>query len=240
MNLWRFDNANSLYYALISTLSEEVKTIVAEGRDPVFLLPTGNTMIPFYHLAIENQEKLQISKWKCFNLDEYYPLPEKNLSYSFEHFMNQHFYGKLAAPVTSRDQLDGTKLDPTAECARYEARLKEVGPVDLALLGIGTNGHVAFNEPHMEFNTRTRLVELHEETLMANFKGSAPAHSALTVGLGTILEARKIFILALGKNKATAVKCATQDIASRGCPASVLQTHPAVTWFLDQEASALT
>jgi glucosamine-6-phosphate deaminase len=234
---WRFDNANALYYGLLDAFAEKVSAIVATGRKPVIALPTGNTMIPFYRLVTEHQAKLKVHEWICFNLDEYYPIHESNEFRTFNAFMDLNFYLRLDHPVQVRRLLDGRTKNPEQECAEYEAAIQAHGGIDIALLGLGINGHVAFNEPKSAVDSRTRLVELHPQTLMANFQGEAVFTHAMTMGLGTLLEAREIFVVALGKNKAEAVRCAVAETPSVSCPASALQFHSHVTWFLDQEAA---
>ena len=152
--------------------------------------------------------------------------------------MNTFFYSRLKNLPQRFEIMDGTTKDPKEECENYERKIKECGGIDIALLGIGANGHIAFNEPGSEFDSRTRLVDLHPQTLMANFKGEAPVTQAMTMGIGTLLEAKRIFIVALGKSKAQAVKSAMQEVPTRTLPASGLQKHPNVTWFLDQEAAS--
>ena len=235
---WRFDNANALYHALIDAISTAVTSIVAENRSPVIALPTGNTMVPFYRLAAEKEELLSISKWICFNLDEYYPVDAKSTNLSFKYYMDNHFYSRLKTPVFRSEILNGSNPDLHAECKSYEQKIKDCGGIDLAILGLGTNGHIAFNEPGSEFDSRTRPIELHPQTLMANFKGKAPFTHALTMGIGTILEAKQIFVVAHGKNKAQAVEQSLRETPTRTLPATSLQSHSKVTWFLDQEAAS--
>lgn len=237
--VWRFDNANALYYALVDAIQKKVSNLLEEGRTPLVALPTGNTMIPLYKLLTDQAEALQVHRWACINLDEYYPLTAQHRQISFAHYLQQHFYSKLKAPVFVQEQIQGTCADPQAEAARIEARIQALGGIDIGLLGLGTNGHIAFNEPGSEFDSRTRLVQLHPDTLMANFKGQNPVHQAITMGIGTLLEAKHLMVVALGKNKAGAVRAALQDPASRTCPASGLQRHKNTTWFVDQEAASL-
>ena len=236
---WRFDNANALYYGLIDSLGLTIQMIIEEGRDPVLGLPTGNTMVPLYRLAAEREQELQTGRWVCFNVDEYYPVLPDLKALSFKDYMDRHFYSRLNFSVNRKECLDGGATDPALECVNYEKKIKESGGLDLLILGIGTNGHIGFNEPGSEFDSRTRLINLHPQTLLANFKGNAPFQQAMTLGIGTILEAKKIFVVAHGKNKARAVKDSIQEIQTRTVPASALQKHPDVTWFLDQEASSL-
>ena len=237
--IWRFDNANALTYALLDEVAATVRPLAETGRSPVLALPTGNTMIPFYHLASESAERLRVVDWTCFNLDEYHPLPEPDAPYSFRAYLERQFFSKLKDRPRKTFFLDGTAANPEAECTAFEERILGAGGIDLAILGIGVNGHIAFNEPGSAFDSRTRPVTLHPETLMANFKGPAPVNCALTLGIGTLLSAKRIFILAIGKSKASAVRAATLEPPTKTLPASALQNHPQVTWFLDQEAADL-
>ena len=223
--IWRFDNANSLYYALL----DEFKKL---PTSPNLALPTGNTMVPFYKIATEHHSELRTETWSCFQLDEYFPMTPEKYSYSFKRFLEQHFLSKTLVKEVCF-------LADNPNPADYEKKISEKGGLDLVLLGLGQNGHIAFNEPGSEPTSRTRIVSLHPGTLLANFKGETPFSEAVTIGIETILEAKKIYIVALGKNKAQAVKGAIKDEESRTCPASFLRRHPNVTWFLDQEAAEL-
>jgi glucosamine-6-phosphate deaminase len=236
--IWRFQNANSLYYGLVDCIGTETTRIKDSGRDPVVTLPTGNTMIPFYKIAAEQEEKLKIQNWICFGLDEYFPIDPTLIRYSFKHYLEEKFLSRLTTPPKATHFFDYHSENFLIECEHYETKIKEAGGLDLAILGIGTNGHIAFNEPGSEFFSRTRAVSLHPQTLMANFKGKAPFTHALTMGIGTILEAKKIIVVALGKNKAQCVKSSLKEIQTRTLPASALQSHPNVTWFIDQEAAS--
>lgn len=238
--VWRFDNANALYFALIDLIASETKIVLDGGRSPVLGLPTGNTMIPFYQMAATHEELLQTQKWSCFNIDEYYPIRPETRSKSFASYMEKNFYLKLKFPVMRQEILNGEALDFNLECETYEQKIKGSGGLDIVLLGLGTNAHIAFNEPGSEFDSRTRPIELHPQTLMANFKGEAPFTHALTLGIGTLLEAKKIIVVALGKNKAQAVQQSLQTAPTRTLPATALQTHKNVTWLLDQEAASFS
>jgi len=234
----RFENANALYYSLVDRLSSEVRALKGQGRDPVLTLPTGNTMVPFYRIASEQEEKLSVSDWTCFQLDEYFPLTPELHSLSFRTYLEHYFYSRLKRRPRETHSLDGFTKNFMIECDQYEEKIRTAGGIDLAILGIGTNGHIAFNEPGSEFYSRTRALALHPQTLMANFKGEAPFTHALTLGIGTLLQAKKIIIIALGKSKAQAVKSSILETPSRTLPASALQSHPTVTWFLDQDSAS--
>ena len=223
--IWRFDNANSLYYGLIDAFKKLPPA-------PNIALPTGNTMIPFYKLAAEHHADLKTETWSCFQLDEYYPMTAENYSLSFKYFLEKHFLSN--ALVKEMFFLENF---PNPE--DYEKKIIEKGGLDIVLLGTGQNGHIAFNEPGSEPTTKTRVINLHPGTLMTNFKDETPFSQAVTIGIETILQAKKIYIVAHGKNKANAVKSAINDTESRSCPASFLRRHPDVTWFLDPEAGEL-
>jgi glucosamine-6-phosphate deaminase len=223
--IWRFDNANSLYYALL----DEFKKLPAS---PTVALPTGNTMIPFYRLASENRSLLRTESWTCFQLDEYLPVTAETEDLSFKAFLEKYFFStNLVKEAHFLEQFQNPD--------DYEQKIIEKGGLDVVLLGIGQNGHIAFNEPGSEPDSRTRVVALHPQTLLANFKGTTPFTQAMTIGIATILSAKKIYIVALGKNKANAVKNAINEPETRTCPASFLRRHPDVTWLLDQEAAEL-
>lgn len=223
--IWRFDNANSLYYALI----DEFKKLPVS---PKVALPTGNTMIPFYRLATEYRSDLRTDTWSCFQLDEYLPIEPENAHLSFKAFLEKYFF---SSALVKESFFIAQYQNPED----YEKMIEAKGGIDVALLGIGQNGHIAFNEPGSEPDSRTRIVDLHPQTLLSNFKGNPPFHQAITIGIGTILSAKKIYIVALGKNKANAVKSAIRDPESKSCPASFLRRHPDVTWLLDQESAEL-
>lgn len=223
--IWRFDNANSLYYALV----DEFKNLPLSPR---IALPTGNTMIPFYRLATEHRSELKTESWSCFQLDEYYPMTPENESLSFKTFLENHFLSTALV----REVFFIRNFESPED---YEKKIQDLGGLDLVLLGIGQNGHIAFNEPGSEPDSKTRMIQLHPDTLLANFKGKTPFTQAVTLGISTLLSAKKIMIVALGKNKANAVKAALKDPESRTCPASFLRRHHNVTWFVDQEAAEL-
>ncbi|NDD93195.1 glucosamine-6-phosphate deaminase, partial [bacterium] len=188
----RFTTPDDLYRSLLGRLVRELESLQATSHGPVLALPTGNTMIPFYELMVKNQNLLLPESWTCFQLDEYYPIPASKEPLGFRNYLDRHLFSKLLTPPRCREHPDGGAEDADLECARYEARIREVGGIDLAILGIGTNGHIAFNEPGSPHHSRTRRVELHPDTLQANFGSDAPFHHAITLGIETLLEARKI------------------------------------------------
>ena len=233
-----YETKAELYPDLIHRLQGEINHLRGISRNPVLALPTGNTMIPLYELVTQSSESLKVSSWHCFQLDEYYPLNQVSKDKSFRTYLNHHFYSKVGAPPALMESLDGFTSDPESECELYEKKIKAEGGIDLAILGIGVNGHIAFNEPGSPFDSKTRVIALHPETIASNFKDSPPIPRAMTIGIGTLLQAKKIWVVALSKSKAKAVRSAIREPMNNAVPASALQLHPQVTWFLDSEAAS--
>src|SRR5690606_19947837 len=173
-----------------------------------------------------------------FNLDEYIGLPQDHPA-SFRAYMRRHLFDQVDLPPGS-GRLPGVDGDIIKACEDYEAAIRDAGGIDLQLLGIGRNGHIGFNEPGSDFESRKREVELTPCTRAAN-KADFPADesvpgSAVTMGIGTILEAREIVLVATGASKAEALRAAFKAPPSADCPASALQAHPRVRVFCDTDA----
>lgn len=207
-------------------------------------LATGNTMIGVYkHLVRLHQAgSLDFSQVTTFNLDEYLGLPATHPQ-SFNHFMQTHFFSHVNVAPRNIHIPDGsTRGDYDAYCASYEQSIRAAGGIDLQLLGIGRNGHIGFNEPTSSLASRTRLKVLSRETLADNSRFFAPREEsprcAITMGIGTILEARKILLFATGAPKAAAVAKSIEGPVTCAVSASALQLHPDVTFLLDEPASA--
>ena len=161
----------------------------------------------------------------------------------------RQYYATIRRELTSHvdipdadvHSLDGTAQDPQAAAAAYERAIAEAGGVDNQILGIGTNGHIAFNEPGSPLDSRTRVIDLHPQTIADNarfFDSEAEVpRRALTQGIGTIMEAKRIVLIATGENKADAVRALIQGPVTEDCPASALQRHPHVTVILDEAAA---
>ncbi len=205
-----------------------------DGSGCVFGLATGNTMAPVYKawvtLASENPMHPQT---QGFNLDEFWPLAEIT-GQSFSAYMDEHFRNPLGlsdnffkVPACTANQ------KPNDFCQNWESAIETVGGIDLQLLGIGANGHIGFNEPGSPADSRTRLVDLTENTRQrAGFAENCAPHQALTAGIATILEAKRILVFAYGEDKANAIRKALHEPPHPDCPASHLQNHPNVEWHL--------
>src|ERR1700674_5422436 len=207
-------------------------------------LATGGTMVGVYkHLvSLHKQGSLDFSRVVTFNLDEYLGLPAAHPR-SFHHFMQENLFADVNVDLRNIHIPDGTiRGDYDRYCASYEEAIRTAGGIDLQLLGIGRNGHVGFNEPTSSIASRTRLKVLNKETLEDNRKSFPPGEEiprcAITMGIGTILEARKILLLATGASKADAVAKAIEGPVTSSLTASALQLHPDVTFILDEDAAS--
>lgn len=207
-------------------------------------LATGSTPIGTYDQLVEWYEKgdLDFKEITTVNLDEYKGL-ERNNDQSYYYFMNRHFFSRVNVPYENTHLPNGMETDIEKECIRYEKLIESVGGVDLQLLGLGHNGHIGFNEPCDVFEKDTHCVELQESTIEANKRffesiDDVP-RKAYTMGIGTIMRAKKILVVVNGKDKAEIVKKAFSGPVTPKVPASVLQLHPDVTVVGDKEALSL-
>lgn len=216
------------------------------GNPSVVLgLATGNTPLGLYqHLVAMHQAgQLDFSHVTTFNLDEYLGLSPSHPQ-SFHHFMTSHFFSKVNVPASNIHIPDGTISGGyDSYCMRYEEDIRKAGGIDLQVLGIGRNGHIGFNEPTSSLASRTRLKALSRETIEDN-RGFFSSEDempkcAITMGIGTILETRRILLLATGKAKAAAVAKAIEGPITSSVSASALQLHPDVTFIVDEEAASL-
>ena len=218
-----------------------VRDAIRARPDLVLGLPTGRTPLGLYAelVRMHRTGTLDLSGVTTFNLDEYYPM-DSNDPRSFHQFMRKHFFDLVNVSAERIHVPDGSDPDPARACARYETELSEAGGLDLVILGIGRNGHIGFNEPGTAFHTRTRLVELTEDTIIANFgrKGADTPRFALSMGVATIMESRNVLLLASGPDKSRIMREALFGAIAVRVPASVLQTHPSVTVVMDREAAA--
>lgn len=209
--------------------------------DCVLGLATGSTPIGTYKQLIEWYEKgdLDFGDVTTVNLDEYKGLPKEN-DQSYYYFMHTNLFDYVNINPDRTNLPDGTNPDAKQECARYEEVIQSVGGVDLQLLGLGHNGHIGFNEPGEAFETVTHCVDLQERTIEANKRFFASADDvpkqAYTMGIRTIMMARKILVVVSGEDKAETVKNAFFGPVTPKVPASILQMHPDVTVVADAAA----
>jgi glucosamine-6-phosphate deaminase len=230
------------------SLSRKAALIVAAAvqSDPraVLGLPTGGSPAGMFAALCEMHAAygLDFSGVRSFNLDEYVGVPGSDPR-SFRGYMDKHFFPKVNLPKSAIGFLDGTVKDLDAECRRYDAAIEAAGGIDLIVLGIGTNGHIAFNEPAEAFSRGTNVIRLAPSTVDVCLKDfgtrEAVPERAITMGVGTLLRCRRILLLANGPAKAQAVRDMVTGTVSPRCPATALQNHPAVEVLLDESAFAL-
>lgn len=206
-------------------------------------LATGSSPIGTYKELVKMNQAgdIDFSDITTVNLDEYRGLPRDN-DQSYYYFMNDNLFNHINIDKARTHVPNGMVEDAEVECGNYEALIKEVGGVDLQLLGLGHNGHIGFNEPSEEFDKVTHCVDLQESTIEANKRFFASIddvpRQAYTMGIGTIMAAKKILVVVSGKDKAEIVKKAFTGPVTPHVPASILQMHPDVTVVCDAEAYA--
>lgn len=212
--------------------------------DSVLGLATGSTPIGIYETLAHwyEQGDLDFSKVRTVNLDEYVGL-DRTHDQSYYYFMNKNLFSKVNIDLHQVHLPDGSNPNAEEECARYHKVIESMGGIDLQLLGIGNNGHVGFNEPSDAFAQSVHKVELTQSTIEANSRLFASADDvprfAYTMGIGEIMSAKQILIVASGKAKAEAVKAMLLGPVTPKCPASILQFHPNVILVADEEALSL-
>jgi glucosamine-6-phosphate deaminase len=242
---------------IIRSTSAETSTYVAEHiihqinnfkpteAHPNFVLglPTGSSPEQIYaHLvAAYRARRISFANVITFNMDEYVGLPEDHPE-SYHSFMYKHFFAHVDVDPANVNILNGNAPDLAAECAGYEARIAAAGGIDLFLGGIGPDGHIAFNEPGSSLTSRTRVKTLAEDTIRANSRFfnndlSLVPKQALTVGVGTVMDAREVCLIVLGASKALALSKTIEGSVSQMWTASCLQNHPNAMIACDDAAT---
>ena len=216
---------------------------VRQKSDAVLGLATGASPIPTYQYMISRYKagEVSFSDVTTFNLDEYCDLPKAHPN-SYRSFMRAELFGQIDILPQNTHFLNGNAGDEYAECQSFEQKIKAAGGIDLQLLGIGRNGHIGFNEPAENFTQEAFKVALTPSTIAANsvyFTDIPVPKYAMTMGVGSILRAKKIVLIATGSAKADAVKAMLEGEITPRCPASALQGHADVTVYLDPAAAAL-
>lgn len=238
MNLFTFDSDDKLNEAAANIIIGQIQTTPRA----VLGLATGGTPVGIYKQILNDYHRGMISfkNVTTFNLDEYVGLPI-NHPESYHTYMNSHLFEHIDLPPSQCYIPDGNAADPAEECRRYDQLIEMIGQIDLQLLGLGHNGHIGFNEPAHALIRGTHVVELAEETREANARYFATLddvpNKALTMGVGTILKAKKILLVVKGADKSDIVQRALQGPITTDCPASLLQTHPNLIVLLDKSAA---
>lgn len=217
--------------------------MIREKPDLMLGLATGGTPVDMYQMLIRmhKEQGLNFSRVRSFNLDEYVGLSGDHTQ-SYRYFMNANLFNQINIDKLNTHVPDGKAENFQMSCQQYEKDIQAAAGIDLQLLGIGSNGHIAFNEPGSPGNSRTRVVTLTERTIKDNARffqdESEIPRQAVTMGIGTILEANKIVLLATGANKAEAVVKALKGKVTADLPASFLQNHPDCIFILDRDSAA--
>jgi glucosamine-6-phosphate deaminase len=228
-----------------AAVARRIAEALAARPSLVLGLPTGRTPVAAYAelRRLYADGTIDFSRATTFNLDEFAGIPSSHPG-SFRTFMNRHLFDAVNLPAARIHFLDGTAPDLDAECLRYECAIEASGGIDVQLLGIGSNGHIGFNEPAVELTARTHRVTLAASTrrdnaaLFGGDPGDVPKE-ALSMGMGTILKAAALIMMATGQRKASCVERAVRGPVSTHLPASFLQLHRHVELFLDREAAVL-
>jgi glucosamine-6-phosphate deaminase len=242
INIFEDSNLGSLYVA--QQIAETIKAKAAENKFCVLGLATGSTPITLYaHLVrMHKQEGLSFKNVVSFNLDEYYPLEKQNFS-SYHAFMHRNLFNHVDIDPQNIHIPNGewTKEDLKQHCAAYDAKIESYGGIDLQILGIGNNGHIGFNEPGSSLHSKTRLVSLDTSTRIANSREfgnniSKVPRLAITMGVSTILSAKRILLMAWGY-KASIIQKTVEGNVTEQVPASLLQQHANCSFVIDEPAA---
>jgi glucosamine-6-phosphate deaminase len=236
-----FDSADELAHAVAQRFAD----LLRAEPNAVLGLATGRTPMATYgelrHMYAAG--RVDFAHATTFNLDEFAGIPPTHPG-SFRRYMDSKLFDAVNVDLTRANFLNGVALDLDAECARYENAIERAGGIDLQLLGIGANGHIGFNEPAEELAARTHRVRLHDGTRRDNASsfGGDPSqvpHEALSMGMGTILKARAIVLIATGERKARCIERTVHGPVTTRLPASFLQLHRDVELYLDRGAAGL-
>jgi len=220
-----------------------IQKAIMEKPELVLGLATGHTMEKVYDKLVEihKSEGLDFSLCTTFNLDEYIGITHRNKS-SYWFYMNKHLFTRINIDLRNTHLPNGMAEDYTAESEKYEQMIKEVEGIDFQLLGIGKSGHIGFNEPLSALQSRTREKALSPVTIKQNSKYFDPPESmpkrAFTMGIGTILDAKRIVLLATGKKKAEIIAKAVEGPVTSMISATALQLHPKTTVIVDEDAAS--
>lgn len=240
-------SADNVYVHISADKKECVETVVERIVSLIKNKPTarisfaaGQTFIPIYEALAEKvkRDKIDCSQIECFQLDEYYPCSPTE-SFSFVKYLKKNVMRPLFLSESQFHFFDGEASDVDAEVIRFQSLLHDI---DLSIQGVGPGGHIAFNESGSDFDSRTRVVDLAQETIDRDHqeRGLNSPTQALTQGIADIIEANQVFLIALGEKKAEVIRQTLRDPVSIECPASALRIIPQkVHVFLDEAAAQL-
>lgn len=238
-----FNDAEHLNRLVAEFIGDLIRRRQAAGEKAVLALPTGSTPVGVYkHLITMHREGLDFSNVVTFNIDEFYPISRESLQ-SYHRFMHEHFFDFVNIPVENIHAFDPEtpRSETERHCEAYERNIRDAGGLDLVLLGIGRSGHIGFNEPGSSRSTRSRLVKLDQITrkdaASQFFSEENVPRYALTMGVGTILEAREIVLIATGEHKAPVIRRAVEEEPNDSVSAGFLQVHPSAAVWVDRAAA---
>lgn len=240
-----YQESRQVSFQVARQISELIRQRAAEGRTCVLGLATGSSPVDVYAqlVRMHREEGLSFANVVTFNLDEYYPMQPDCLQ-SYHRFMHEHLFNHIDVPAGQVHVPDGTIAAEQINdyCQQYEQKIIQAGGIDLQILGVGRTGHIGFNEPGSGTDSKTRLITLDAMTRIdaaSDFFGveNVPRR-AVTMGVGTILQARRIIILAFGEGKSKIVARTIEGEVSHQVPATFLQNHPRTTFMLDEAAAA--
>jgi len=231
------------YDEVCKLAAEMIARAIEKKSDAVLGLATGSTPIGVYKNLIQmyREKRLDFSRIRTFNLDEYLGLaPNHNQSYHY--FMQENLFKHINIKPENVHIPDGNTNDITGFCKWYESEIKKVGGIDIQLLGLGANGHIGFNEPGSSLTSKTRVKKLTKKTITDNsrfFKSPQEVPQfAITMGIGTIMSAKEVVLIANGKNKADAIAKVVEGPITSMVPGSILQMHQKAFIFVDRLAGS--
>ena len=239
-----FDNPENAVKAVAKEIADLIRSKAAKSEKCILGLATGSSPVKLYQelVRMHKEEGLSFKNVVTFNLDEYFPIAKESAQ-SYHYFMHHHLFDHIDIDPKNINIPDGTLKTENVEkfCKEYEKKIDEAGGVDLQVLGIGRTGHIGFNEPGSPVTSKTRIVYLDDLTIKdasGDFGGREHVPGrAITMGVGTIMKAKRIILLAWGEKKAAIIKAAVEGSISDTVPATFLQTHGNVTFFIDDLAA---
>ncbi len=219
MNIIRVKN----YKELSEKASKIIINEILEKPNITIGFATGATPLGLYKELVKayKNKEIDFSKVRSFNLDEYYPIKKTNKK-SYYYYLSNNLFNHINIKKNNINLLNGETKSPGKECKNYETKIKK-NPIDVQILGVGANGHIAFNEPGSSFNSKTRVVELNQK-------------KALTIGISTIMSAKKLILLASGKSKSKAIKHLVKGKINKEWPVSFLRKHKNLVLVTDRNA----
>lgn len=225
--------------AIYQEIANNISKLINEKPNAVLGLATGGTAMGVYVELVKlfNEKKISFKQIKSFNLDEYYPIDDTN-DQSYRYYMNHNLFDHVDIDKNN------TFFPSIDNYQNYDQQIAQAGGIDFQVLGIGSNGHIAFNEPGTDFDSLTHVVKLANSTIKDNArffnnKVELVPTQAISMGLKSIMNAKQIVLIATGQNKAKAIKQLIEGNANTNLPASILKSHPDVIIYLDKEAASL-